>query len=181
MVVLNRFSKTVHFLPCQTTNDASQEPNVYFNVYFQEVMRLHGIPKSMVSNRDRKLMSHFWLTLWKKLGTHLKFSTSCRPQMDSQIEVTNRTLCTLLRALVNKNVKGWDVLLSHVEFAFNRTPRKATSLSPFLVGYGSNPCTTFDLTPISTTTKFSWKFEKRVKDIQEIDSNVRERIEKFNE
>jgi len=126
-------------------------------------------------------MSHFWLTLWKKLGTDLKFNTSCQPQMDRQTEVTDKTLGTLLRVLVKKNVHGWDKLLSHAEFACNRTPSKATGLSPFQVVYGTNPCTPLDLTLIPSSTKFSWEADKRVKEIQELHAKVRERIEKFNE
>jgi len=79
----------------------------------------------------RKFISHVWLILWNKLGTHLKFSTSYHPQMDGQIKVTNRTLGTLLRVLVKKNVKRWDGLLSHAKFAYNRAPSKAMGLSPF--------------------------------------------------
>jgi len=90
-------------------------------------------------------------------------------------------LGTLLRVLVRKNVKGWDEALSHAEFAFNRTPSKATGLSPFQVVYGVNSCTPFDLTPISTSTKFCWEANKRVKDIQELHAKVRARIEKCSE
>jgi len=104
MVVVDRFSKMAHFVPCHTTHDASQ----IANLYFKEIVRLHGISKSMVSNRDAKFLSHFWLTLWRKMGTHLKFSTTSHPQTNGQMEVTNRTLGSLLRTLVKKNVKGWD-------------------------------------------------------------------------
>jgi len=156
------------------------DPTQVANLYFKKVVRLHGIPKSMVLDRDSKFMSHFWLTLWKKLGTHLKFSTSYHPQMDGQTEVINKTLGILQRVLVNKNVKGWDELISHAEFAFNRTPSKATGLSPFQVVYGTNSRTPLDFTPISSSTKFSWEANKRVKEIQELHAKVRERIEKFN-
>jgi len=64
-------------------------------------------------------------------------------------------LGTLLRALVKKNIKEWDELLSHAEFAFNRPPSKATGLSPFQVVYGQNPRTPFDLIQIPPPTKFS--------------------------
>jgi len=74
---------------------------------------------------------------------------------------------------MKKNVKGWNKILSHAEFAFNRTPSKATDFSPFQMVYGSNPCTPLDLTPISSTI--------RVKEIQKLHANVRARIEKFNE
>ena len=177
MVVVDRFSKMAHFISCHTTNDASS----IANLYFKEVVRLHGIPRSMVSDRDTKFLSHFWLTLWRKFGTHLKFSTTCHPQTDGQTEVTNRTLGTLLRVLVKKSIKGWDELLPHAEFAFNRAPSKATSLSPFQVVYGCNPRTPLDLVPIPNPTKFSWEADKRAKEIQELHTKVRARIEKSNE
>ena len=69
--------KMAHFVPCHTTNDASQVANLYF----KEIVRLHGIPKSMVFDRDSKFHSHFWLTLWRKLGTQLKFSTTGHPKL----------------------------------------------------------------------------------------------------
>ena len=114
------------------------------------------------------------------MGTHLKFSTTCHPQTDGQTEVTSRTLGTLLRVLVKKNIKAWDQLLPHAEFAFNRAPNKATHLSPFQVVYGYNPKTPLDLTPIPTPSKFSWEAEKRAKEIKDLHAQVRERIEKSN-
>ena len=98
----------------------------------------------------------------------LKFSTTCHPQTDGQTEVTNRTLGTLLRVLVKKNIKSWDDMLPHAKFAFNRTPSKATHLSPFQVVYGHKPKSPLDLIPIPTSTKFSWEAEKRAKEIQDL-------------
>ena len=91
---------------------------------------------SMVSDRDSEFISHFWFTPWKKLGTHLKFCSSCHPQTDGQTEVTKRIWDTLVRVLVKKNVKGWDEFLSHAKFTLNRTPTIAMVLSPFQVVYG---------------------------------------------
>ena len=87
--------------------------------YFKEIIRIHGVPKTIVSYRDSKFLSHLWRSLWKLLGTKLLLSTTYHPQTDGQIEVTNWTLTTLLRRLVTKRLKDWDLKLPHAEFAYN--------------------------------------------------------------
>ena len=99
-------------------------------------------------DRDAKFLSYFWNTLWCNLGTELLFSTTCHPQTDGQIEVVNRTLSTLLRAIIKNNIKTWEDCLPHVELAYNRIIHSATKFLPFKIVYGFNPLTPLDLSPL---------------------------------
>ena len=96
-----------HFVSCNKTMDASHVADLYF----WEIVRLHGIPKSMVSDRNSKFFSHFWRILWWKLGTKLNFNTSFLPQTDGQTEVTNQSVGNLLKSYMGKNVRQWDLVL----------------------------------------------------------------------
>ena len=173
-VVVDRFSKMAHFIPCNKTNDASHVANLFF----REIMRLHGVPRTIVSDRDVKFLSHFWRTLWSKIGTKLLFSTTCHPQTDGQTEVVNRVLSMLLRTIIKKNLRTWEDCLSHVEFAYNRAIHSATKMSPFEVVYGFNPLTPLDLLPLPTEQMVNKDGRNKAEFVKKLHQQVRENIEK---
>ncbi|KAL5555234.1 hypothetical protein UlMin_037470 [Ulmus minor] len=87
-VIVDRLTKSAHFLPVKNTYKMEQ----YAKLYVQEIVRLHGIPLSIVSDRDPKFTSTFWKSLHKAMGTRLRFSTAFHPQTDGQSERTIQTL-----------------------------------------------------------------------------------------
>ena len=172
-VVVDRFSKMAHVIPCHKTDDAVQVADLFF----KEVVRLHGMPKTIVSDRDAKFLSYFWKTLWSKLGTRLMFSTTYHPQTDGQTEVVNRTLSALLRSLVKKNLRTWEECLPHVEFAYNHALHSATKFSPFEVVYGFNPLSPLDLLPLPLSERVSTDGKRKVDTIKKLHEQVRANIE----
>ena len=176
-VVVDRFSKMAHFIPCNKTDDASNVADLFF----REIVRLHGMPRTIVSDRDAKFLSYFWKTLWSKLGTKLLFSTTCHPQTDGQTEVVNRTLSTLLRAIIKKNIKTWEECLPHVEFAYNRAIHSSTKFSPFEIVYGFNPLTPLDLSPLPMSERVNLDGHLKADLVKKIHETARLNIERRTE
>jgi len=131
------------------------------------------VPKSIISDRDTKFLSHFWKTLWRKLGTKLLFSMTCHPQT----EVVNRALSSLLRAVIHKNLKSWDTCLPIVEFAYNRSMHGATKFSPFEVVYGFHPYVPMDLVHIPNDERTSMDGIRKAELMKKLHEQVRLHIE----
>jgi IS30 family transposase len=121
-VVVDRFSKMAHFILFQMTNDSTH----IGNFFSREVVRLHGLLRSIVLDRDTKFVGHFWRTLWKRLGMKFSFSSSYHPQTDGQTELVNKSLKNLLRSLVIEQGRQWDQILAQEEFAFNNSLNRLT-------------------------------------------------------
>ena len=95
---MERFFKMTHFIPYKKTSDVEHVDELFF----KEIVRLHGLPKSIISNRDGRFFGYFWKTLWKNMGTNLKYSSTFHPQTNEKIEVVNRILGNILRCLIWK-------------------------------------------------------------------------------
>lgn len=157
-----------HFIPCKNSMDASH----IAALFFKEVVRLHGVPKTITSDRDVKFVSHFWRTLWKLLGTHLQFSSAYHPQTDGQTEVVNRSLGNLLRSLVGEHPRKWDFVIPQAEFAYNSSVNRSTKKSPFEVVYGNNPSHVLDLLPLPNQARVSMEAEEFAEHIKEAHEQV---------
>ncbi|KAL5573072.1 hypothetical protein UlMin_022669 [Ulmus minor] len=95
-VVIDRLTKSAHFIPIRTTFSLEQ----LADLYVREIVRLHGVPKSIISDRDARFTSKFWRSVQRAMGTKLNFSTAFHPQTDGQSERTIQTLEDMLRACV---------------------------------------------------------------------------------
>jgi hypothetical protein len=146
-------------------------------LFFREVVRLHGKPASIVSDRDVKFISYLCKSLMEKLGIKLLFSSSSHPQTDGQTEVVNRSLSTLLRALVKKNLKSWEECIPHAEFAYNRPKHSTTSRTPFMIVYGFEPSTTLDILPLPLHERNNMDFDKRAHDMKKLHEDTRATIQ----
>ena len=104
-----------YFIPCKKTSYVEH----VVELFFKEIVRLHGLLRSIISDRDNKFIGSFWRTLWKKMGTELKFSSTFHPQTSGQTEVVNRSLGSLLRCLVGDKMSNWDMVLAQAKFTYN--------------------------------------------------------------
>ncbi|KAD1742254.1 hypothetical protein E3N88_42361 [Mikania micrantha] len=106
-VIVDRLTKSVHFLPIKETDMLDR----LTRIYLKEVVSRHGVPISIISDRDSRLTAHFWKSLHKALGTRLDMSTAYHPQTDGQSERTIQTLKDMLRACVIDFGSSWETHL----------------------------------------------------------------------
>ena len=116
-VIVDRLTKTAHFVPIKV----SYKLEKLAELYIQEIVRLHGIPVSIVSDRDPRFTSKFWRSLQEAMGTKLNFSTAFHPQTDGQSERTIQILEDMLRACMLDFKGTWIRHLPLVEFAYNNS------------------------------------------------------------
>lgn len=132
LVVIDRLSKYAHFILLKHPYTA----RVVAEIFIKEVERLHGIPASILSNRDPIFVSSFWKELFKLQETQLKISIAYHPQTDGQTKVINRCLETFLRYFILDLPKSWLQWLSWVEFWYNTTFHISIGTTLFEAIYG---------------------------------------------
>lgn len=135
VVFVDKLTKWATYVPTTTNVDAP----TLARIFFQHVVRLRGVPSSIVSDRDPRFTSVFWKSLWQQLGTKLQMSTAFHPQTDGQTERQNRTLEEMLRAYVSYEQDDWDEHLAAAELAHNCAEHASTGFSPYYLNHGHHP------------------------------------------
>ncbi|GJQ96537.1 putative reverse transcriptase domain-containing protein, partial [Tanacetum coccineum] len=131
-VIVDRLTKSAHFLPAKE-NDSMEKLT---RQYLKEVVSRHGVPVSIISDRDGRFVSQFWQSLQEAFGTQLDMSTAYHPETDGQSERTIQTLEDMLRACVMDFGKGWDRHLPLIEFSYNNSYHTSIKAAPFEALYG---------------------------------------------
>ncbi|GJV37056.1 putative reverse transcriptase domain-containing protein [Tanacetum coccineum] len=131
-VIMDRLTKSAYFLPIREDYKMDRLVRLYLN----EIVARHGVPISIISNRDSRLTSRFWQSMKEALGTRLDMSTAYHPQTDGQSERTIQTLEDMLRACVLDFWGSWDVHLPLVEFSYNNSYHSSVRCAPFEALYG---------------------------------------------
>jgi hypothetical protein len=131
-VIVDRLTKTTHFLPIHTTHKTEK----YADIYIDQIVRLHGVPRTILSDRGALFVACFWEQLQKSLGTTVIRSSAYHPQTDGQTERVNQILEDMLRACVLHYGKNWDKCLSLAEFSYNNSYQSSLKMAPFEALYG---------------------------------------------
>ena len=151
LVIVCRLTKRCHFIPTYTKLSTQE----FAKLFLLRYVSLHGIPLSIVSDRDSKLTSKFFTELAKLLQTDLNMTVAHRAQGDGQTERMNRTLEEYIRAYISPLQNNWDEYLGLAEFAINSSYNNTIKMTPFEADLGYNPRDAISIATPDTSTNAS--------------------------
>jgi hypothetical protein len=169
LVVVDRFTKMAHFIPC--TKKISSEKTA--QLFLQHVVRLHGLPKDIVSDRGPQFHSKLWKHLFGLLGTKISLSSAFHPESDGQTERVNQVLEQYLRCTINYLQNDWHESLALAEFSYNNSLHASTRTTPFFANYGFHP--KFDSNQL--TLRLSPAAERIVENLEQLHHEVRKHLQ----
>jgi hypothetical protein len=135
LTVVDRFSKHAHFIPLSHPYTAATVAKAFFD----SIVRLHGFPVSIVSDRDPVFTGHVWRDLFKMAGVQLRMSTAFHPQTDGQSEIVNKIIAMYLRCITGDRPRKWLEWLPWAEYCYNTSYHSALRATPFEVVFGRPP------------------------------------------
>jgi hypothetical protein len=140
-------------------------------------VRLHGLSRSIVSDKDTKFVGQFWRNRWKRLGENLSFRSSYHPQTYGQTELVNRSLGNLLRSLFTEQGHQWDHILEKEKFGLNNSVNRSTGKSPFEIVYGIHPRGITELRDMNQDEFRTTREKDFAAEMQKIHDKVREQLQ----
>jgi len=135
LVVIDRLTKMSHFIPCSKDLDARQ----FANLFMRDIVRLHGLPHDIITDRGTLLTSDLWKETTGELGIERRLSTAFHPQTDGQTERTNAIMEQYLRAYIKYQQDDWCGYLPLAEFAYHNGYQETIRNTPFFANYGIHP------------------------------------------
>jgi hypothetical protein len=160
LVVTDKLTKMTHLIPMNISISAPEVAQLFF----QHIVRLHGLPKVIISDRDVRFTSRFWKSLFTLCGTKLNFSTSHHPQTDGQSERMIRVVEDVLRTQINGDEQSWLKHLTSIEIAINNSLQSSTLQSPFFLNYGHHPQFTLNISHTQTNNAAATDVAKSIQD-----------------
>jgi hypothetical protein len=136
-----KFTKLRHYAACKTAIGAPALARLFLST----VVRQHGMPERVISDRDPRFTAHFWRAFWTSLGSTLDMGAAYHPESDGQTENANKTLEIMLRSVVDFTQVDWDEHLAAAELAFNNSKNETTGFTPFYMMYGREARMPIDL------------------------------------
>ena len=174
VVFVDKLTKMVHYVATTTNVTAPQ----LATIFMREVVRLHGVPESILSDRDPRFTAHFWRAFWEQLGTTLTMGTAYQPQTDGQTERANRTLEELLRSVVNFHQTDWDEHLAAAELAVNNAVQASTGFTPFYLNSGQQASLPLDQAIVGLRPSSNPEASDRIRRLKADLARAREHIER---
>jgi hypothetical protein len=172
VVFIERLSKMAHLAAVPDTVDGEGTARLFID----RVFRQHGLPVSIVSDRDPRFTGKFWEAVFKVLGTKLDMSTADHPQTDGQTERVNRVVEDILRSICAETPKRWSAMLPLVEFALNNAVHASTGCTPFYVNGLTHPRVPLTL-PLRGSGLGGGEIADRLADVSPL--TVRKQVDEF--
>ncbi|WVZ90413.1 hypothetical protein U9M48_036718 [Paspalum notatum var. saurae] len=131
-VIVDRLTKTAHFLPVRTNYKGAR----LAKLYIENIVKLHGVPSRIVSDRGTQFTSKFWKSLQEAMGTKLDFGTAYHPRTDGRTKRVNQVMEDMLRACALAYGANWEASLPFAEFSYNNGRQASLGMAPFEALYG---------------------------------------------
>jgi len=177
LVIVDRLTKMAHFLPCSTTIDAPKTADLFV----KEIVRLHGLPDDIVSDRGPVFVSKFWNGVLSLLGIKRNLSSGYHPESDGQTERVNQVLEQYLRCFANYRQDNWLRLLSSAEFTYNNTLHESIQTTPFFANYGYHPRFSTETLPSPVNPASEQRIQELHDVHEDLKMELRESLERYKE